>query len=287
MINAPNMHIYLPQVYPIEHPEHYKLHLACGYEEPTAPGGFLEPLDDFVEDRKQWDSWNWTPRKRNEFSRQYILAFMEFYPEKHQWLFGGAYEVSKHEWDGKKWNYGEAEPFEESKPFIGRLKIEFERPGRINAFCLENYYDQLIVSEILPQPYSGEVFCGYDQIDIGFTRLKQIIRRQRSDWRAALQYAKGVYLITDTRTGKRYVGSAYGRDGIWSRWECYVGTCHGYNDDLTRLIRKCGRDYAHRFFRFSLLEYFPMKVDDDVVTGRETYWKEVLLTRGKFGHNKN
>ena len=145
----------------------------------------------------------------------------------------------------------------------------------------------MIVSDILPEPYTGQVFCGYDQIDIEFTKLEQIIRRQRLDWRTALQYAKGVYLITDTRTGKRYVGKASGRDGIWSRWECYVGTCHGYNDELTRLIRKRGRDYAHRFFRFALLEYFPMKVDDDVVTGRETYWKEVLLSRRKFGYNKN
>jgi hypothetical protein len=282
-----NMHIDLPQVYPIEHPEHYKLHLACGYEDAREPGGFLQPLDDFVEDREEWDSWNWTPRKQNDFSRQYILAFMEFYPEKHRWLFGGAYEVPKHEWVGNKIHYGKTELLEESKPFIGRLKIEFERPSRNKAFCLENYYQELIVSEILPEPYTGEAFCGYDQIDIEFAKLDQIIRRQRKDWRAALQYAKGVYLITDTRTGKRYVGKASGRDGIWSRWECYVGTHHGYNDDLTRLIKKRGPDYAPRFFRFALLEYFPMKVDDDVVTDRETYWKEVLLSRGKFGYNKN
>ena len=60
-----------------------------------------------------------------------------------------------------------------------------------------------------------------------------------------------------------------------------------YNDELTRLIAKRGRDYARRFFRFALLEYLSMKVDDDVVIRREGYWKEVLLSRGKYGYNKN
>jgi hypothetical protein len=30
-----------------------------------------------------------------------------------------------------------------------------------------------------------------------------------------------------------------------------------------------------------------MKVGDDVVIGRESYWKEVLLSRGKYGYNIN
>lgn len=29
---------------------------------------------------------------------------------------------------------------------------------------------------------------------------------------------KGVYLISDTYTGKLYVGSAYNENGIWGRW---------------------------------------------------------------------
>jgi len=30
-----------------------------------------------------------------------------------------------------------------------------------------------------------------------------------------------------------------------------------------------------------------MKVDDKVIIERESYWKEVFLSRGKYGYNKN
>jgi hypothetical protein len=30
-----------------------------------------------------------------------------------------------------------------------------------------------------------------------------------------------------------------------------------------------------------------MKVDDKVIIERESYWKEVFLSRGQFGYNKN
>jgi hypothetical protein len=89
--------IYLPQVYRIEHPEHYKLHLACGYEDAEAPDGFVQPLDDFVEDRKYWGTWNSSPRKCNDFSRNFIFTLMEFYPQEDRWLFGGAYRVLGHQ----------------------------------------------------------------------------------------------------------------------------------------------------------------------------------------------
>ncbi len=95
-----------------------------------------------------------------------------------------------------------------------------------------------------------------DQIDLGFPIFENLILRQRSDWKTALENFKGVYLITDTSNGKRYVGSAYGVAGIWSRWECYVGTGHGYNDELTAIISRNGLDYARKHFRFVLLEYY-------------------------------
>jgi len=56
---------------------------------------------------------------------------------------------------------------------------------------------------------------------------------------------------------------------------------------LTKLISKNGVDYARQNFRFSLLEYRPMKTDDNEIIGRESFWKEVLLTRGQFGYNRN
>jgi hypothetical protein len=87
--------------------------------------------------------------------------------------------------------------------------------------------------------------------------LETIFAIQRADWKAALENAKGVYLITDSSNGKRYVGSAYGTTGLWSRWACYIGTGHGYTDELTRVIKENGIEYARINFRFALLEQNP------------------------------
>jgi hypothetical protein len=166
------------------------------------------------------------------------------------------------------------------------MKIFLKRPGRAKAVNLENHYSNLIVTEIFPKEYSGEAFCGYDQIDIGFSMLETIVKSQRTDWKAALENAKGIYLITDASNGKGYVGSAYGGAGIWSRWTCYVGTGHGYNDELTKLIEKQTLEYARQNFRFALLEYFTSKTDDSIIIQREKYWKNVLLSR-EYGYNRN
>ena len=273
------MELRLSQVYPIADPKRYKLHLACW-------NGSDQPLDVFVRDRAEWDGWNAWRGARDDFSREYIFALIDFYPETDRWLFGGAYRVLSRKPINHARSY-EIEILTESKPFIGRLKISLKRPSRAKAVNFENHYEKLIASEILREPYAGELFCGYDQIDIGFPMLENIIRRQRSDWKTALENAKGVYLITDTHNGKRYVGSAYGVAGIWSRWECYVRTGHGHNDELTKLISEQGLDYARRCLRFALLEYCPMKTNDDAVIRREAYWKDVLLSRGKYGYNKN
>jgi hypothetical protein len=260
-------------------PEAYKLHLACW-------NGKDEPLDVFVRSRTEWDGWNSWRNDRDNFNREYIFALINFHPEPDRWLFGGAYRVLSRSTRIGAGGY-KIQLLQESKPFIGRLKINLKRPGRIKAFKFENHYHQLTVSEVLPQPYTGEAFCGYDAIDVRFSMLESIFIIQRADWKAALENAKGVYLITDTSNGKRYIGSAYGEAGIWSRWATYVGTGHGHNDELTQIIAKHGIDYARRNFRFALLEHHTMKTDEKLVTQREKYWKDVLLTRGQYGYNRN
>ena len=52
-------------------------------------------------------------------------------------------------------------------------------------------------------------------------------------------------------------------------------------------FRKHGLAYARQHFRFALLEQRTMKTDDSVIIERETYWKNVLLTREPHGYNKN
>ncbi len=87
-----------------------------------------------------------------------------------------------------------------------------------------------------------------------------------------------IYLITDTSSGKQYVGSAYGQGGIFGRWTAYSNTGHGGNVELR------GLDPHH--FEFSILEIVPALLSEIDILERESRWKARLGTR-KFGLNKN
>jgi hypothetical protein len=67
----------------------------------------------------------------------------------------------------------------------------------------------------------------------------------------------------------------------------YVGTGHGFNDEVKKLISITGMDCARQNFRFRLLEFRSMRIDDSVIINRESFWKEALMSRGDFGYNKN
>jgi len=241
-----------------------------------------QPLDGFAKNREDWEGWNSYKGKRDDFNRQYIFSVMQYYHEVDTWLFGGIYEVL-----GITDGHYDVRLIELASEYIGRLKLRFKLPHRARRLLLENWIDDFIVSEILPEPYIGQSFVGFENIDIEFALLEAIIKNQKPDWRAALQNVKGIYLISDMRNGKRYVGAAYGEAGIWSRWSCYTETGHGYTDELTKLIKQEGLDYARKHFKFSLLEYRSMQTDDSILIKRESYWKEALLTRGQWGYNQN
>lgn len=273
------MNIKLSEIIPINNQHEYKLHIASW-------NGQNHPLDVFVRSRKEWDGWNsWKPRK-NIFNRQYIFSLIDFYHEEDTWLFGGIYEVLSCGTENYSHSY-KVKFLDNAQNFVGRLKVRFKRPGQNRVLKLENYYEDIAVFEILSEVYTGEQFCGYEKINHHFHLLESVFKANKSDWRSALQSIKGIYLITDQSNGKRYVGSAYGEGGIWSRWACYIGTGHGWTDELTKLIKKEGIQYARRNFKFALLEFQSMMADDKTIIKREGYWKDVLLTRGDYGYNKN
>ena len=269
----------LTEIIEIKEPEKYKLHGARW-------NGKYQPLDVYVRDKEKWRGWNTWRSARDDFNRQYIFSMMDFYHESNMWLFGGIYEVTSR---GKKHSHSyEIKDLPEYSPFIGRLKIKTEKLPRNKALRLENYIDKVKVSEILREPYSSESFPGFEEIDHDFGALLPIFKNEPPGWKKTLENVKGVYVITDKSNGKRYVGSAYGGEGIWSRWNRYMETGHGGNDELRKLIAKKGFDYAKENFKFSLIEYRSMRVDDEVIHKRETYWKGVFLSRDKrFDYNEN
>lgn len=271
------MMIPLNEILAITGPEEYKLHLAC-----QNPDG-VHPLDEFVAHPDNWLGWNEWRGGRNDWTRPRVLSFMEFYPRSDAWLFGGAFEVLERRSDGYK-----LQPDARLLKYVGRLIASFHRYQgmRGRAFRLESYLDQFTITEILPQVYSGERFPGFERINHGFGALEAIFHAERPDWKAALQSMKGVYVISDKSNGKQYIGSAYGDAGIWSRWACYVGTGHGWNDELVKLVQSKGPKYAREHFHFAILEVMIKSTPDDVVLDREAHWKLALLTR-EHGYNRN
>lgn len=127
-------------------------------------------------------------------------------------------------------------------------------------------------------------FPGYELVSVSFQDLKEIIEEQDADWVNPLSKVGGIYLIT-TPVGL-YVGSAYGKEGIWNRWTEYVQTKHGGNKELIDLLeRKPG---IHNEFRYSILKVVPKRSVDEDVIAWENYFKEVLQTRKTpWGLNAN
>ena len=180
----------------------------------------------------------------------------------------------------------EVELTEVGAGFIG-LKLRSPYNARAVRVNMEGQYENFEVAEILPEPYSGRPFPGYEDIDLSFEEIETIVRNTRPDWKAALESVKGIYLITDTNTGKRYVGSAYGEAGIWSRWCAYAETGHGGNVELRATCENPILNYCRANFRFALLRTPSVARRDEIIIARENFWKQLLLTRGEQGLNRN
>lgn len=260
-------------------PTEFKLHCAVW-------NGSDQPLDVFARSRDEWLGWNaWRP-SRNEFNRRFIFSMMNFYHEKDRWLFGGVFEVLERDDTPNAHSYTIAPRPEFLPGHIGRLKLKYRLPGRAIRRKFESNLDQIEVAEILPVPYEGRPFPGHDRINISLAELQVVVRQDRSDWRGALEHMKGVYVIHDRTTGKPYIGSAYGDTGIWARWKQYAETLHGNNVDLRELVEKATPEDVAENLNFALLEFWSMRTNDAYVLERESYWKNVLLSR-EYGHNKN
>lgn len=270
-----DMRILLGDIWPITNLQDYKIHFARSNK-------IEHPLDVWVRDVREWQGWQEYRPGRNDFNRPLIFSLMQFYHEADTWLFGGIFRVlARHK------EHYEVERASTGAAFIGRLKLGSSYRERSTRVNLERHYSEFEVKEILREPYTGRSFPGYDDIDLSFGELEALVRNNRPDWKAALESIKGIYLITDTKTGRRYVGSAYGDHGVWSRWCAYVSSGHGGNVELRSLVSDPTLSYCRSNFRFALLERRDVRVSDTKIRDREDFWKRVLLSRGDQGLNRN
>ena len=128
----------------------------------------------------------------------------------------------------------------------------------------------------------------FENMRLSFDELESIIAAPDfySDWVGALSTTYAIYLITDTVSGKQYVGSAYGKNGLYGRWSEYVNTRHGGNKKIKELLKEDSERY-HKF-QFSILQILPksLAVDNTSVIEIESLWKSKLNTI-QFGLNDN
>ena len=141
------------------------------------------------------------------------------------------------------------------------------------------------VVEILPVGYVRD-FPGHLDFVLVYDDLVRIIRNPDAnrEWHRMLAAVAGVYLITDTASGKQYVGSAYGKAGILGRWEYYSRIPHGGNKQLIDLLAP-DPGYANNF-QFSILQTLPRTLTEEQVVECERRWKKKLGTRA-FGLTSN
>ena len=122
-------------------------------------------------------------------------------------------------------------------------------------------------------------FPGFDRLVLDYAQLQAVMREHRyASWRTALSSVVGVYLITDTRDGRQYVGKADGLENILQRWSSYAANGHGGNVEL--------RTITPDSFYFSLLRVFDPATPTHLINQAESHFKTALDTI-KHGLNRN
>lgn len=224
------------------------------------------------------DNKNMFPEKSIKRGNYIVIGLLKLEDDK--WLLFHICKIIK-KLDVKNENglIFEYESLTEYEKYFGRVIIDFHRTQAYVALRGNNI-SRLKVHAILSDQFDDDIFPGYENVDLSWDDLKRIVKKDQ--WKTALENQKGVYLITDTKTNKRYVGSAYGKNMILGRWKDYAKTGHGDNTDLKIL----SSDYIKNNFRYSILDIYKSTIDDSTIISREHWWMKILLTKIKeFGYN--
>lgn len=157
----------------------------------------------------------------------------------------------------------------------GRLVIGWRSPRTwwMRASAAASY-PVMGIADAEPVP-----FPGFDRLVLDYPQLQAVMREHRyASWRTALSSVVGIYLITDTRDGRHYVGKADGEENIRQRWTVYATNGHGCNVDL--------RGLDPSSFRYSLLRVFDPSTPTSAIDASESHFK-VALDRRRHGLNRN
>jgi len=249
----------------------YKIHLATT--------GSTSPLEAYLQNKfKEWQE----DQNGKNFQCEMNVALI--YLSDDRWIFAGVYTVLGVTGEKPKCKYS-TELLPGQGDLVGRIIVGYKRKFRNSYIWGEKYGSELKVTKLLELPYAIEEFKGYNKVQISHRKLQMIVQSCEESWRSSLSSVNGVYHILDNKTGKAYVGSAYGTDGIWGRWCLYSGNGLGKNKELHALLEEKGASYADNF-QYAILEIADPSVTNEQLIHRENHWKKVLRTR-EFGYNLN
>ncbi|WP_316674757.1 GIY-YIG nuclease family protein [uncultured Tolumonas sp.] len=166
----------------------------------------------------------------------------------------------------------------------GRLIINWGEGTRSWAQWLHSKGNKKI-SEVLPENYVMD-FPGFYDFQLTYNELKVMISNPDSnrEWFRMLSSTSGVYIILDSLTGQQYVGSAYGKGGIWQRWGFYAKNPTGGNKLINELLLE--RPDAYKNFKYSILRVLEHSSTKETVIEQENLIKTKLGSRA-FGLNVN
>jgi hypothetical protein len=224
--------------------------------------------------------WNYNKNKSYK-NGQTTIGFIRINKKDNLWLLFHIGKITKdlNKLNGIGYEYKILKHYEK---YFGRLIIKFKNKSQNMIRNTNSVINDCEVVQILPDVFDNDIFPGYDKVNISWYEMSRVIEKE--SWKTALQNQKGVYLITDIKNGKKYVGSAYGENMILGRWKSYIKTGNGGNIEL----KKLKFDYIKANFRYILLDIYKSTIDDNIILERECWWKDVLQSRNrKYGYNEN
>lgn len=248
--------------------------------------GEVSPMEVYLQNPDNVNNtWLFWRTKRRYFNvGETAICFFKL--SSNTWLLSTIKQVTRELGINNGINY-EGDELEKYQPYYGRVVVKYRKTHQTQVIFANKVINELEVEQILPSVFDGIDFPGYDKVRVSYSQLSTIIHRHKRDWIAALENQKAVYLITDTESGKQYVGSAYGENGmLLQRWANYVNDGHGGNKLLKEIVAESGIGYVAQNFQYSILENYNARVEKRIILERESWWKETLGSRA-FGLNAN
>jgi hypothetical protein len=233
-------------------------------------------------------------QNRDNFKNAETIISLVPIDRDERYVFAGAFKVlsrSHPDIVKKQFTVIENELSENSiNKFLGRLVFKWSNPVRQRYLTVANVGSSFQLVEMKEKPYGALdiAFPGFYSFHLNrFEFDSRIGEAMGASWKEALSSVSGVYVITDTKTGQSYVGSAYSESGspnqgIWGRWKGYLNGGDNGNILLRDHIQKHGAEHLV----YSILHTMDIGARKEDVIRMETFYKEAFGTR-IHGLNKN